>query len=288
VAFATGGEVAMAISATGLLLRWEARAWAPVALPAHVPRAAVRGLLWLPDGTLLLFGAGGLVARVAHNGAANLWRVPDPEITFLGAFAEANGSTTLVGERPYRGAAPRSVPGATSGVVAQFAGDRVTVVSDALNTARLRAVTRLASGPLVACGDWGAIVRVELGVVEHVGSICGGHLACIAPSPAGGAFTVGLGGHALSLSPRLEAQLEAVQTTRDLLSLTTTESGHAWAGSGQARLLRRSSGAASGWVRMTGDLGVSSSMLAVWAQSPSGAEVRAIGDDGAVVQGRLT
>ena len=283
VVFRPSGDAAVAVSSSGLL-RWERGAWTPVSLPAHVPRSSVRGLRWLPDGSILLFGEGGLVARVAQNGIANLWRVPDPEITFLGAYADASGTTTLVGERPYRGGAPRSAPGTTAGVVAQFSGDRVTLVSDAINSTRLRGVTRLASGSIVACGDWGAIERIELGIVEHIGAICGGHLASIAPLPNGGAVTVGVGGHALSLNAKLEAQLEAVQTTRDLLSLATTEDGQAWAGSAQARLMRRSTLATPGWVRMSGDIGVSSSMIAVWAAARS---VRAIGDDGAVVEGRI-
>ncbi|CAN5741736.1 hypothetical protein BH11MYX4_BH11MYX4_02530 [soil metagenome] len=286
VVFRPAGDAAIAIGSSGLM-RWERGAWTPVSLPAHVPRAAVRGVRWLPDGSVLLFGESGLVGRVAQNGAANLWRVPDAEITFLGAYADASGTTTLVGERPYRGAATRSVPGTTAGVVAQFSGDRVTLVSDAINSTRLRGITRLASGALVACGDWGAIERFELGIVEHVGSICGGHLASIAPLPNGGAVTVGVGGHALSLNAKLEAQLEAVQTTRDLLSLATTEDGQAWAGSAQARLMRRStlaSQTSSAWVRMSGDIGVTSSMIAVWASARS---VRAIGDDGAVVEGRI-
>jgi len=281
--FRPTGDAAVAVSSTGLI-RWERGAWMPGSLPAHVPRTSIRGLRWLGDGSVLFFGEKGLVGRVAPNGAANLWRVPDTEITFLGAHSDAGGTTTLVGERPYRGAAARSVPGATAGVVAQFSGDRVTVVSDAINTTRLRAVTRLSSGLLVACGDWGTIVRIELGVVEHVGSICGGHLACISPLPDGGAVTVGVGGHALSLTAKLEAQLEAVQTTRDLLSLSTTEDGQAWAGSAVARILRRSTAATPGWVRMSGDIGVTSSMIEVWASPRS---VRAIGDDGTVVEGRL-
>jgi serine/threonine protein kinase len=282
--FRPTGDAAVAVSSTGLM-RWERGAWMPASLPAHVPRTSIRGLRWLADGSVLFFGESGLVGRVAPNGAANLWRVPDTEITFLGAHAEASGTTTLVGERPYRGAAQRSVPGATAGVVAQFSGDRVTVVSDAINTTRLRSVTRLSSGVLVACGDWGSIVRIELGVVEHVGTICGGHLACISPLPDGGAVTVGVGGHALSLTPKLEAQLEAVQTTRDLMALATTEDGQAWAGSAVARLLRRSTAGTPGWVRMSGDIGVTSSMIALAATSRS---IRAIGDDGAVVEGRLT
>jgi len=99
--------------------------------------------------------------------------------------------------------------------------------------------------------------------------------------PDGGAVTVGVGGHALSLSGKLDAQLEAVQTTQNLLAVSTTDDGQAWAGSVNARLLRRSNGS---WVRMSGDIGVSSSMIAVQAQSRT---VRAIGDDGAVVEGRI-
>ncbi|MBX3186038.1 MAG: serine/threonine protein kinase [Labilithrix sp.] len=283
ITFRQGGDAAVAISTSGLM-RWERGAWAPISLPGHVPRASIRGVRWLPDGGVLLFGEGGLVARVAPNGAASLWRVPDSEITFLGALAEPNGTTTLVGERPYRGAAARSVQGTTAGVVAQFSGERVTVVSDAINCTRLRSVCRLAGGALVACGDWGAIVRVEMGVVEHVGSICGGHLMNIGALPDGGAVTVGVGGHALSLTPKLESQLEAVQTTRDLLALATTEDGQAWAGSAQARLLRRSN---ASWVRMSGDIGVTSSMIAVWAAPGRSSAVRAASDDGAVVEGRI-
>jgi serine/threonine-protein kinase len=278
-----GGDAAVAVSNSGIM-RWERGAWMPASLPAHVPRAAIRGLRWLPDGTVLFFGDNALVGRIALNGVATIWRLPDTEITFLGAYADASGSTTLVGERPYRGNAPRTVPGTTAGVVAQFAGDRVTLVSDAINTSRLRSVTRLTSGLLVACGDWGAIVRIELGIVEHAGSICGGHLACIAPTPDGGALTVGVGGHALSLSPKLEGQLEAVQTTRDILSLATTDDGQAWAGSAQARLLRRTKTSPPSWVRMSGNMGVTSSMITLWAAARS---IRAIGDDGAVVEGRL-
>ena len=154
-----------------------------------------------------------------------------------------------------------------------------------MSCARLHGVARMANGQLVACGDWGAIVRVELGVVEFVASICGGHLLAIAPLPDGGAVTVGVGGHALSLGPKLEAQLEAVQTTRDLLSLTTSDDGQAWAGSAQARLVRRSTcNGSSSWIRMSGDIGVTSSMIAVAAGPRT---VRAIGDDGTVVEGRL-
>jgi serine/threonine-protein kinase len=284
VVFSANADTAIALGASGLL-RWERGTWIPITLPGQVPRDGLRGIRWMRDGSVLLFGGGGFVARHALGGATTIWRVPDPEITFLGALVEDNGVTTLVGERPYRGGGTRPFPGNTAGVVTQFNGDRVTVVGDAMSCSRLHSVARMANGQLVACGDWGALVRVELGVVEFVSSICGGHLLAIAPLPDGGALTVGVGGHALSIGPKLEAQLEAVQTTRDLLCLTTSEDGQAWAGSAQARLLRRSRvNQSNGWIRMSGDIGVTSSMVCVAAGPRT---VRAVGDDGAVVEGRL-
>lgn len=283
-AFGPTGDVAAAISASGLL-RWERGGWSAVPLTEKVAPSAIRGVCWLPDGSILLFGERGFAARVTHGGALTQWAVPDPDITFLGAYADTAGTTTLVGERPYAGSAARAFEGSTSGVVAQFAGDRMTLLSDAINSTRLRGVTRIRSGALVACGDWGVIERVELGIVEHVKPICGGHLLAIAPMPDGGAVTVGMGGHALSLDSKLVAKLEPVQTTRDLLSLFTTPDGETWAGAAQARLMRRSSaGAPSSWIRMTGDIGVTSSFVEVWATAGT---VRAIGEDGAVVEGKL-
>lgn len=93
-------------------------------------------------------------------------------------------------------------------------------------------------------------------------------------------MTVGGGGHALYISPRLEAQLEAVQTTRDLCALTIGSDGAAWAGAAQARLLRRETDA---WVRMSGDVGITPRVVAIWASAPL---VRAVCDDGALLEGR--
>jgi hypothetical protein len=106
-------------------------------------------------------------------------------------------------------------------------------------------------------------------------------LFAIGPLPDGGAVTVGAGGHALSLSAGLDAQLEAVQTTRDLHALSLDAGGVAWAGSAQARLLRRTGGS---WVRMSGELSLPSSIVALWAAARI---VRAICDDGAVIEGTV-
>jgi serine/threonine-protein kinase len=274
--FVHGGEVAVAVGASGVA-RWDAKGWTIV--PSALDPGQVRGVSTL-GGELLLFGERALVVRMAPSGAHQIWPVPDQDVTFLGAHCDEGGMVTLVGERPSRAVAARGV-GVTTGTLAQMEAGRITLMSDAPQAVRLRAATRLRSGTLIACGDWGALVRLELGVAEHVGAVCGGHLTAIAATPEGGALTVGAGGHALSISPRLEAQLEAVQTTRDLLCLSIADDGAAWAGAVQARLLRRSN---QSWVRMSGDVGVSASVVAIWAGMRA---VRAICDDGSVIEGVL-
>jgi serine/threonine-protein kinase len=282
-AFASTGDVAIAVGPNGLL-RWEGDAWSRLGSAPELDARIVRGLAWLGPSELVVFGARGLAARLIPGAGLESWDLPDREATFLGSHVDSQGTVTLVGERPARRTGRAPSQSGTMGTLAQFARGKLTLLTDAPMCARLRAVTRLnrhggASGALVACGDWGALVRLELGVPEHVGAICGGHLNAIAALSDGGAVTVGAGGHALSLSARLDAQLEAVQTTRDLLALAIDPTGVAWAGSAQARVLRRTDGS---WVRMSGELGLPSSVIALWAASRL---VRAICDDGAVIEG---
>jgi serine/threonine protein kinase len=278
-AFSDQGDVVMAIGPKGLA-RWESRGWTALPLPHGLDARLVRGLHWGRASGVVLYGERAFAARVDRNGALETFAVPDREVTFLGAFGDDDGTSTFVGDRPVRQAL-KTAPWPTMGIIAQVQGGKLTLLADAPKSARLRATTRLRSGTLLACGDWGALVRLELGVPEHVGAVCAGHLTAIAACANGGALTVGAGGHALSISPRFDAQLEAVQTTRDLLSLAIGEDGAAWAGAAQSRVLRRSGGS---WVRMSGEVGVTAAVVAVWANAR---EVRAICDDGAVIEGVL-
>jgi serine/threonine protein kinase len=274
-AFATSGNDIVGVGPGGLA-RWsERRGWVAMTLPAGVEAGRVRGLLWARNGDVILSGEGGLAGRIAQQGPAESWSLPDRDVSFLGAHRDEDGAVTFVGERKARGTE-------TTGLLAQMVEGRLAMVCDANGCARLRAAARLRNGPIVACGDRGAVVKLENGGVQHAGSVCGGHLNAIAATSDGGALTVGAGGHALSISPRLEAQLEAVQTTRDLRSLAIAEDGVAWAGAAGARLLRRSSGS---WVRMSGDLGVTAAVVAIWAAPRT---VRAVCDDGAVIEGTLS
>ena len=277
--FVPSGETAMAIGPSGLA-RFEGQTWSAVALPHSVDVRLLRGIVCCATGDVVVYGDRATAVRLSASGKHETWSVPDRDITFHGSLVEEGGTTTLVGERPVRQSMTTS-PWGTMGTVAQVVDGRLTLLSDSPKCARLRAATRLRGGTLLACGDWGALVRLELGVVEHVGNVCAGHLTSIAPLADGGAVTVGAGGHALSVSPRLDAQLEAVQTTRDILSLTIGDDGAAWAGAAQSRLLRRSKGS---WLRMSGDVGVTAAVVAVWA---SAGIVRAICDDGAVIEGTL-
>ncbi|MGA7123035.1 MAG: protein kinase [Polyangiaceae bacterium] len=277
--FDTGGEAAVAVGAAGLLL-WERSGWTRSPAFSEVDPRSVLGLAWLRPGDLIAFGSGGFAGRLVLGVGLEPWPLPDSEITFLGAHVDPPGTmVTLVGERPALrvGRGPREGR-STFGVVAQFSRGKLALLCDVRACARLRGVTRLGSGEIVACGDVGSLVRVELGVSEYLGSVCAGNLHSIAALPEG-AVTIGAGGHALALGRRLEPQLEPVQTTRDLLALAVDSNGVAWAGSAKARLLRRSAGS---WIRMSTELGLSSSVVALWA-APS--VVRAVCDDGAVVEG---
>jgi serine/threonine protein kinase len=277
-AFGQDGESAVGTGPSALA-RWERGAWAGLALPPHIDSRLVRGVRYLPNGELLVFGERALAARLGP-GVANVWAFSDREPTFLAAHVDRDGTITLVGERPIHRSAGSQ--GEAIGHVAQLSAQRIVFAADAPTCTRLRGVTRMFNGPIVACGDWGNIARIDGGSIEHAGAICQGHLAAIAPLEGGGAVTVGAGGHALRLSPRLEPSLEAVQTTRDLTALAIGSDGVAWAGAVQARLLRRSPDA---WVRISGDVGITPSIVAIWA---SDRVVRAICDDAAVIEWRLS
>jgi serine/threonine-protein kinase len=262
------------VSGSGGFLSWQAQGWSWATPPPAEP-GSVRGLIWLRQGELLAFGTRGFVARIQPGAGIDVWGAPDREVTFHAAHVDNGGTVTLVGDRPAR------TPAGSVGVVAQFSRGRLAMLAETPTCSGLRGVAQLTSGALIACGTWGSLVRVEAGTAQLVGAICAGHLLAIAALPDGGAVTVGAGGHALSLSPKLAPQLEAVQTTRDLLSLAVDSHGVAWAGSAQARLLRRSGGS---WVRMSGELGLGSSVVALGVGPHS---IRAVCDDGAVIEGAV-
>ncbi|MGH7284450.1 MAG: serine/threonine-protein kinase [Polyangiaceae bacterium] len=281
--FATDGSNAVGIGPGGLA-RWDRGAWIGITLPASVDARVIRGIRRLRGGDLILVGHHGTALRIAPSGKHETWNLPSRDMIVHGSYVdERAGVCTFVGERPSRSAVPRgSSPPTTIGSVVQLTDGRITFAADVAGTQRLRAVTRILSGTLLAVGDNGALARIEAGTAELVRNVCGGHLLAIEPMADGGAVTVGAGGHALYITPRLEAQLEAVQTTKDLHSVAISEDGAVWAGAAQSRVLRRTG---ESWTRMSAEFGLASSVLALWAGARL---VRAVCDDGAVIEGQAT
>ncbi|HEX7666722.1 MAG TPA: serine/threonine-protein kinase [Polyangiaceae bacterium] len=282
--FAPDGSTVVGIGPGGLA-RWDRGAWIGITLPPNVDARQVRNIRRLRGGDIVLVGDGGLAVRIAPSGKLEAWNLPQRDINLFGSYVdERAGIALFVGERPHRAAAigRGPAPPTTIGSVVQLTDGRVTFAADVAGTTRLRALTRILGGSYVACGEAGAIARIEGGTADLVRNVCAGHLNAIEALSDGGAVTVGAGGHALYLSPRLEAQLEAVQTTRDLQSVAVGDDGCAWAGAAQARLLRRTG---ESWNRMSGEFGLASSVIAVWAGARM---VRAVCDDGAVIEGQAS
>jgi hypothetical protein len=276
--FAATGVNAVAVTATRVVAT-RGGSWEELQLDAKIDLTRVRAIRGVGSDAFFLLGAGGLVLRVTLEGACEFWGLDlDPaapiaaaEITFYDALPEGDGAL-FVGERP--GAT------GTTGILARGAPRSVRIVVPGTPAARLRSMARIAGGTVVACGA-GKLVAFEKDVVVGVAEIAPGELNHIVPN-AGGALVVGAGAYAFSVGPKLHAQLEEVQTTSDLVSLTAYE-GVGWAGSARgARILRRSAQAV--WTRLTGNLGTDAGVVALAATER---EVRAVLDDGTLVTGTL-
>lgn len=283
-AFDASGDGAVAVGPSGVA-RWQQGGWQAVAVPPAFDIELLKGALMLPQGDLLIYGEAGILFQLARTGSHRVIAYTERDMIFLGAQVDATGIITVVGERPLRYPVVRTVPAGSVGLVVQVAGDQLSNLGESAHSSRLVGVTRMADGSWLACGDFGHVIRLLAGgMLVTVGAICQGHLMRIVAESSGGAITVGAGGHALSLSSKLAAQLEPVQARSDLVSLALSSDGTAWAGSSQGRLLCRERDAMGGkWVRKTDAVGMSCTFVAVHA-SPT--RVRAIGDDGTVLEGR--
>ena len=247
---------------------------------AGLPTRAVRGVRALMTGDLLLFGDGGFAATLAPSGHVTPLPIPETEAAWMGGWVDPHEDIViLVGERLAGGGVMRTTSTDRVGWVAQYTGSRLAWCGDTSPSGRLNAVARLGNA-WVAVGNRGALVKIGKGSAEYVRPACAGDLLAAATLPNGHVLTVGVGGHALHIGPHLETQLEAVQTTRDLVSVAVSDEGVAWAGA-PARVLRRT---VDSWVRMSGELGLHSTVIAISAR---GSFVRAVCDDGAVLEGRL-
>jgi serine/threonine-protein kinase len=265
------GRAAFALGAAGLY-RWAGSAWSVVALPRWLEPKILRGMVLFPDTSLLVFGDEGTIAVVSPSDEVRPWPNADHDLDLWGAAVDGRG-VTLVGTRRSR----------SVGVCVEAAFGRPPLPARTIDSApTLRAATRLAGGALIACGDDGALVRLDVATHAAIPWERSGHLTAIAPRPDGGAYVVGTGGHALSISPQLQVKLEAVQTTHDLCSVAIGSDGSAWAGASDRRLLRRRS---STWERVRVDAPIAEQTGILFAQ-PVGDWLLAVASDGQMLQGR--
>src|SRR6185436_12424513 len=173
------------------LYRWMASAWTQVLLPRWLDPRSLRGMVFFPDASLLLFGDEGTIAVVSPSDEVRPWPNADNDLDLWGACVDGRG-VVLVGTR-------RSRP---VGVCVEAAFGRPPLPARTIDTSpTLRAVTRLTGGALIACGDDGALVRLDVATHAAIPWERTGHLTAIAPRNDGGALVVGTGGHALSISP---------------------------------------------------------------------------------------
>jgi serine/threonine-protein kinase len=269
---APDGRAAFALGSAGLY-RWISSSWGAIALPRWLDPRSLRGMVLFPDTSVLIFGDEGTIAVVSPNDEVRPWPNADHDLDLCGAAVDGRG-VVLVGTR-------RSRP---VGVFVEAAFGRPPLPARTIDNApTLRAATRLTGGALVACGDDGALVRLDVATHAAIPWERTGHLTAIAARPDGGALVVGTGGHALSISPALQVKLEAVQTTHDLGSVAIASDGTAWAGASDRRLLRRRG---TTWERVRFDVELAEQTAILFAQ-PIGDWLLAVTSDGQMLQGRI-
>ena len=265
------------------LVRWTSSSgWTPVPLGFGILPNEMRCLGKLPQGAFVVAGERGMIAFL-HGGA--LWdvrRFPDADITFHAIGSDVNGARILaVGERTSRGHAVA--------VELTSAGWRRTF--DLTDLGPLRGVAYLDAQTVYACGDGGALIRIDEQGLARIPWERTGHLRAIAASPASRSapatiLAVGTGGHALGIGaappPATTARIEKVMTTQDLLGACIAPDGAGWASSANARILRRDGSGT--WRRVTADFPASGNLLRIGS---TGARTLVVADDATILEGVL-
>ncbi len=258
--------------------------WSAMQLPSNVDARFIRGAIRSPHGELVLYGDNGFAMAVSRSGLAEAFPIQDRDLTLLGAYADDRG-LIFVGERISR----------PVGVLVEVPRGGPATTRSIDGCPRLHAAARLArspsagaSGTILVAGTQGGLVLVDDAGEHPITWGRTGHLYAVAPTADGGAFAVGSGGHALRISPQATlvglpnlptVTLEAVQTTRDIVSVVLDDDGSAWAVGGQARLLHRRS---SVWVRIPLDPSIQGQLVAVRARRDG---ITVLGEDGIVLEG---
>jgi len=258
------------------LVQWSPSGWSAVPLAIGLAPQELRALTHVGSGVHVVAGEGGVVA-ILQNGAWEVRRYPDPDMVFHGIAASPSGQVMFaVGARQSRGTA----------VMVELASGGFRRTFEVPDMGTLRSVAYLDERVSFACGDGGALVRVDDSGLTRIAWERSGHLRMIvaAQHPMHAVYTVGTGGHALAVGthPSARTEIEKVNTTQDLLGVAIAPDGAAWACSANARLLRRD--ATRAWRRIPVDLPVQTNLVRV---SPRQDRVMIVSEDAAVIEGTL-
>ena len=265
-----GGDGSMLAIGPAGLYRWSDRVWSALPAPHGLDPHWVRGIMRTPDGKSLLFGDEGRLATLEPDGSVVAWGPPRKGIRILDAWMDGPDEAYVVGERLTTG----------GGFTLHVVRGREHEAQLLETPTALRGIARTVGGPLVACGDGGALLHLQFPVHYPIHWERTGHLWAIARKPAGGLAVVGSGGHALYISPSLDVLLEPVQTTRDLIAVTAATDGSMWAVGTDGRILRHDG---TTWIRVDPSTSIPSRLIGVGA---AGTGVVALGEDGTVVEAR--
>jgi serine/threonine-protein kinase len=264
-----GGDGSLLAVGPAGFYRWSDRSWSVLPSPPGLDPRWVRGIMRTPDGRSLLFGDAGTVVTLQPDGSLDAWEIGRPDIRVWDAWMERPDEAYLVGECANG-----------RGFAMHVARGREAEAKLIEMPTVLRGIKRTVGGALVACGDGGALLHLQLPGQRSITWERTGHLLAIAAKPAGGLAIVGSGGHALYVSPSLDVLLEPVQTTRDLTAVTVGMDGTMWAVGSDGRVLRHDG---TTWVRVSPSTAIPSRLIGVGATATG---VVALGDDGTVVEAR--
>jgi len=262
---------------SGGLVRWSQGGWTSLPLAIGMSGRELRCVSRLVPGALVLGGEQGLLAFLHGGSMWDVRRFPDPDVIFHAVAADEGGRCVFaVGERASRGV----------GIVVELSAQGFRRTFDLYDLGPLRAVAFMDSSNVFACGDGGALVRIDDQGLTRIGWERTGHLRSIAATrtPVARAYAVGTGGHALGVATDSGARttIEKVMTTQDLLGVAFGEDGIPTAVSANARVMRRD---VSGvWRRITGDLPIAGNLVRV--HSGRGRTL-VVAEDASILEGTL-
>lgn len=157
---------------TSGLYRLERGGWSVVPLPRTVDPASLAAMALLPMQGVVVCGDRGALWAVSAGGEVEPWAIGSADIDWRGVLVEPSGVVLVGGERA-----------SGCGVCIDAPFGRTPTSKRVPSAATLRSVARLRSGALVACGDGGALARIDVPAPAPVPWAQSGHLTAISPGP---------------------------------------------------------------------------------------------------------